>query len=141
MKQVLLGIAAVFPKIGFGKFTQLLRRYFLPAREITLSQDPLDPDVDWERAEPLVGEEHHAVCDLHAHPRQIAQVLLKIAIRKLLINPDVALGVNEIGVQAAAAELMQTALKDNFIVLEPVMRAEIDKRRHAGFSIEYEVKS
>src|SRR5213076_1049053 len=82
MKQVLLGIAAVFPKIGFGKFTQLLRRYFLPAREITLSQDPLDPDVDWERAEPLVSKEHHAGCDLHAHTRQLAQVLPKIADRK-----------------------------------------------------------
>src|SRR5213076_2267447 len=82
MKQVLLGIPAVFPKIGFGKFTQLLCRHFLPAREITLSQNPLDPDIDWECAEPLVGKEHDAVCDLCTHTRQLAQVLPKIAIRK-----------------------------------------------------------
>jgi hypothetical protein len=56
MKQVLLRIPAVFAKIGFGKFTQLLRRHFLPAREIMLSQNPFDPDVDWECAEPLVSK-------------------------------------------------------------------------------------
>jgi hypothetical protein len=82
MKQVLLRIPAVFPKIGFGEFTQLLRCHFLPAREIMLSQNPLDPDVDWKCAESVVGKEHHAVCDLQAHTRQLAQVLPKIAIRK-----------------------------------------------------------
>ena len=82
MKQVLLRIPTVFAKIGFRKFTQLLRRYFLPAREILLSQNALDPDVDWECAEPLVSKEHHAVCDLRAHTRQIAQVIPKTALRK-----------------------------------------------------------
>ena len=41
------------------------------------------------------------------------------------LNGDLPVQVNEIGVQAAAAELMQTALEDNLQVLEPVMAAEI----------------
>jgi elongation factor G len=35
------------------------------------------------------------------------------------------LQINDIGVQAAAAELMQTALKDNLNLLEPVMDTEV----------------
>ena len=50
---------------------------------------------------------------------------IRVTIRELLLNPDVAFQVNDIGVQAAAAELMQTALKDNLNLLEPVMDTEV----------------
>src|SRR5438876_5114713 len=81
-KQVLLRVSAVFAKIAFGEFPQLLRRHFLSTRQIMLSQNPLDPDVDRECAEPLVCKEHHAICNLRSHTGQLAQIFSKIAIRK-----------------------------------------------------------
>src|SRR5215471_11843172 len=82
MKQILLRVSPVFAKVRFGKFTQLLGRYFLSMRQVTLPQNPLDPDVDWERAEPLVRKKHHAICDLLAYAGQSTQFLSKIRIRK-----------------------------------------------------------
>jgi len=82
MKQVLLRITGVFAEIGFRKFTEPLCRDLLLAREITLSQNPLDPDVDWECVQPLVGKEHHAICDLGSHAGQRAYVISKLAIGK-----------------------------------------------------------
>jgi len=83
VKQILLRVAAVFAKIAFGKFTQLLCRHFPSTLQIMLSQNPLDPHIDRECAEPLVCKEHHAVCDLQAHARQLTQVLAKTVIREL----------------------------------------------------------
>ncbi len=82
VKQVLLRVSAVFAKIGFREFAQLLRRHFLSTRQIMLSQNSLDPDVDRECAEPLVCKEHHAICNLRSHTGQLAQIFSKIAIRK-----------------------------------------------------------
>ena len=73
MKQVLLRVTAVFAKIGFGKFTQPLRGYFFRPREVFLSQDALDPNIDGKRAQAFVGEEHHTISNLHANARQPAQ--------------------------------------------------------------------
>jgi hypothetical protein len=64
MKQVLLRVSAVFAEIGLGKFPQLFPSHFPSMREIALSQNPLDPHVDREGAEALVGKKHHAICDL-----------------------------------------------------------------------------
>jgi hypothetical protein len=72
MKQVLLRITAVFAEIGFGKFTQPLRGHFPSTRKVLLSQNPFDPDVDRECAEPLVTKEHHAICDLRSDAGQCA---------------------------------------------------------------------
>jgi hypothetical protein len=55
---------------------------FSRPREILFSQDPLDPNVDWERAQPLVGEEHHTISNLCAHARQLTQAHVKIGIRQ-----------------------------------------------------------
>ena len=82
MKQVLLRITAVFAKIAFGKFTQPLRGDLLLVREITLFQDPLDPDVDGECAQALVGKQHYAVGYLRSHAGQRAELFSKIEIRK-----------------------------------------------------------
>ena len=82
MKQVLLCIPAVFAEVRFGKFAQPLRCDLLLPREITLSQDPRDPDIDGECAEPLVAEKHHAICNLRSHARQGAQVFSKLGIGK-----------------------------------------------------------
>src|SRR5438067_7819913 len=61
MKQILLRIAAVFTEISLTKSAQLRRSHFSFPRKIFLPQDPLDPHVDRERAQPLVGEEHHTI--------------------------------------------------------------------------------
>src|SRR5213594_1653973 len=82
MKEVLLCITAVFAEIGFAEFTELPRRHFLSTRKIMLSQNPLDPDVDWECVQPLVGKEHHAICDLRPDAGQRAYVISKLAIGK-----------------------------------------------------------
>src|SRR5467141_2054923 len=82
MKQVLLRVSAVFAEIGLGKVPQLLRRHFLSMRKIALSQNPLDPHVDRECAEPLVGKKHHTICDLRPNAGQRAQFLPKTSNRK-----------------------------------------------------------
>ena len=82
MKQVLLRITGVFAEIGFAEFTELPRRHFLSTRKIMLSQNPLDPDVDWECAEPVVGKEHHAICDFRADARKVAKFFSKIDVGK-----------------------------------------------------------
>ena len=38
-----------------------------------LLQHALDPDIDRERAQPFVGEEHHAIRDLRADAGQLAE--------------------------------------------------------------------
>src|SRR5215469_4056720 len=82
MKQVLLRVTAVLAKMRLRKFAQLPGRDFLSARQITLSQNPLDPDVDWKCAEPLVCKEHHAICDLRSYARQSAQCISQPNVRK-----------------------------------------------------------
>jgi len=41
-------------------------------RKILFAQNPLDPDVDRERAQPLVGKEHHTISNLRAYAGQLA---------------------------------------------------------------------
>ena len=55
---------------------------FSRARKILFAQDPLDPDVDREGAQSLVGKEHHTISNLRAHARQLAQSRAKIDIRQ-----------------------------------------------------------
>src|SRR5439155_25038520 len=80
VKQILLRVYAVIAKVGFREFAQLPRRHFLSTRQIMLSQNSHDPDVDWECAEPLVCKEHHAICNLRPYTGQSAQIFSKIAI-------------------------------------------------------------
>src|SRR5437016_14296195 len=46
MKQILLCVAAMFTKIVLRKCAQLFRRDRFVSREILLSQNTLDPDID-----------------------------------------------------------------------------------------------
>src|SRR4051812_33097646 len=48
VKQILLGVAAVFAEIAVAKFPELPRCYLSFSREILLPQHALDPDVDWK---------------------------------------------------------------------------------------------
>jgi hypothetical protein len=82
MKQILLRVPAMFPKIGFGKFAQPPRCHFLSTPQITVPQNALDPDVDWECAKPLVCKEHHAICDLRSYARQSTELFSKAGIGK-----------------------------------------------------------
>lgn len=70
MKQILLGVSAVLAEVLRRELGQFLCRYFAPVPEIRLSQDALDPNIDWEGADALVGEEHYAICDLRTHAGQ-----------------------------------------------------------------------
>jgi hypothetical protein len=70
VKQVLLRVTAVFAKIGLGKLAQLqLGNFFLP-RKILLFQNSLDPNVNRECAEALIGKEHYTVSYLRSHAWQ-----------------------------------------------------------------------
>ena len=73
MKQVLLGITAMFAKVFLCERPQPCRVQFSRPRKILFPQNPLDPDVDRERAQALVGKEHHTISNLCAHARQLAK--------------------------------------------------------------------
>jgi|SRR5437868_13986919 len=72
MKQVLLRVTTLRAKIACRELSQCLRRHCRLCSEILFAQYPLDPDVNRKRTGPLVGEQHHAVCDLCPDTRQIA---------------------------------------------------------------------
>ena len=74
MKKILLRVAAVFAEIRFAKGAELRRCHVSFSRKIFLLQDALDPNIDRERAQPFVGEEHDAVRDLGADSRQLAKM-------------------------------------------------------------------
>jgi hypothetical protein len=72
VKQILLRVTTVLAKILVAKFAKLLRGHLSFPREILLSQDALNPNIDRKRPQPFVSEEHYAVGHLRAHARQLA---------------------------------------------------------------------
>src|SRR5215831_5185595 len=82
MKQILLRISAVFSEVRFRELPQPLRGHFLSTRKIMLPQYALDPDIDRERSQPLIGKKHHAICNLWPHALQCAEVFPKLGIRQ-----------------------------------------------------------
>src|SRR5881394_3949581 len=82
MKQILLCVAAMFAKIGLRKRAKLLRRNRFVSREILLSQNALDPDIDWKSAPTFVGKKHDTIRDLRAHAWQCTELFSKIGIGK-----------------------------------------------------------
>src|SRR5436190_22815725 len=67
MEEVLLSVATVGAEVFGGKPTQATRGHLAFAREIDLSKDALDPDVDGEGAKSSEAEEQCAVRDFFAH--------------------------------------------------------------------------
>ena len=53
---------------------------FSRPRKIAFAQNPLDPDVYRERAQPLVSKEHHTISNLRAYAWQLAQPRAKVDI-------------------------------------------------------------
>src|SRR6266487_4957650 len=82
MKQILLCVAAMFTKIVLRKCAELPCRDPFVSREILLSQNTLDPDIDRKGAQTFIGKEHHTIGDLRADTRKVAEVCAKIGIRK-----------------------------------------------------------
>src|SRR5438874_873349 len=82
MKQILLCVAAMFAEVSLCERLQPRRVQFSSSRKILFAQNPLDPDVDRKRAQPLVGKEHHTISNLRAYARQLAQPRAKIDIGK-----------------------------------------------------------
>src|SRR5881275_2743717 len=82
MKQILLCVAAMVAKIGLRKRAKLLRRDLFGSREILLSQNALDPDIDWKSAPTFVGKKHDTIRDLRAHAWQCTELFSKIGIGK-----------------------------------------------------------
>jgi hypothetical protein len=80
MKQILLRITAMVPEVSLCERSKARRVQFSRPREILFAQNPLDPDVDRERAQPLVGKEHHTISNLRAYAGQLAQSRAKIGI-------------------------------------------------------------
>jgi hypothetical protein len=70
MKQILLCVTPIFAKICLREFAKLQGRHPFLSRKILLLQGPLDPDVDWERAQTLKGEQHYTVGNLRSHAGQ-----------------------------------------------------------------------
>src|SRR5690349_6586373 len=64
MKEILLGITTVLAEVLLCERSQLRRVQFSGPWKVLFAQDPLDPDVNRKRAQPLVGEEHHAISNL-----------------------------------------------------------------------------
>jgi elongation factor G len=50
---------------------------------------------------------------------------VRTTVDKVVDNPEVAANVNDIAVQAAAADAVNKALRDNTALLEPIMRVEV----------------
>ena len=74
MKEILLRVAAVLAEVAVAKCAQPRGGDFARAGEVFLAQNALDPDIDRERAEAFVGEEHDAISDLGADAGQRAEV-------------------------------------------------------------------
>ena len=72
----------MFTKIVLRKCAQLLRRDLFVSREILLSQNTLDPDIDRKSTQTFVGKEHHTIGDLRADAPKFAELCAKIGIRK-----------------------------------------------------------
>jgi len=82
MKQVLLRVAAVRSEMTFREFPQLRLCDFSLSWKIFPSQHPLDPDVDGECAQPLVGKKHYATGDLRPDTGQTTEFLPKLGVGK-----------------------------------------------------------
>src|SRR5205807_85755 len=82
VKQILLCVTAMVAEVSLCERTKPRRVQFSRPRKIVFPQDTLDPDVDWECAQPLIGKEHHTISNLHAYARQLAQTPTKIDIRQ-----------------------------------------------------------
>src|SRR5215475_984489 len=82
MKQILLGISAVFAEITLGELAPPLRGHSLSTRKIMLSQHTLDPDIDRECSQPLIRKKHYAICNLRSHAWQRAQMFSELGIRQ-----------------------------------------------------------
>src|SRR5215475_2520122 len=61
MKQILLRVSAVFAEISVGELAQPVQGHSLSPRKIMLSQHTLDPDIDRECSQPLIGKKHYAI--------------------------------------------------------------------------------
>ena len=72
MEEVLLGVAAVFAEVCAGEIAEFSGGDLAPSLEVVLAQDALDPDVDGERPDSLVGEEQDAVGHFFADAREPA---------------------------------------------------------------------
>ena len=92
MKQILLCVTAMVPEVSLCERSKPRGVQFSRPREIAFAQNPLDPDVDRERAQPLVGKEHHTISNLRAHAGQRAQPRAKIDIgeRSQLLKIDIS---------------------------------------------------
>lgn len=80
MKQILLGVTAVFSEVLLCERLESGGVQFSRARKVAFSQDPLDPDIDGEGTQAFVSEEHHAISNLCAYPGQLAELRPKIDI-------------------------------------------------------------
>src|SRR5262245_46608265 len=81
MKQILLRISAVFAEITLGELAQPLLGHPLSPRKIMLPQHTLDPDIDRECLQPLIGKKHYAIGNLRPHAWQCAQLFSELGIR------------------------------------------------------------
>src|SRR5438105_11178571 len=72
MKQILLCVTAMVAKISLCERLEPGGVQSSRPRKILFAQNPLDPDVDRERAQPLVGKEHHTISNLRAYAGQLA---------------------------------------------------------------------
>src|SRR5262245_49659157 len=82
MKEILLGVTSMVSEVFLCERAKPGGVQSSRSRKILFPQDSLDPDIDRECAQALVGKEHHAISNLCAHARQLAQSRAKIDIRK-----------------------------------------------------------
>jgi hypothetical protein len=92
MKQILLCVTAMVPKVSLCERSKPSGVQFSRPGKIVFAQHPLNPDVDRERAQPLVGKEHYTISNLRAYARQLAQPRPKIDIgeRRQLLQIDIS---------------------------------------------------
>ena len=83
MKKILLRIAAVVSEIRLAKSAELLGGYFSSPGKIFLHEDALDPNIDREGAQPLVGKEHYAIGHFRADPWQLAKPNPEFLVRQV----------------------------------------------------------
>ena len=95
MKEILLCVTAMVPKVSLCERLEPRGVQSSRPRKILFAQNPLDPDVDRERAQPLVGKEHHTISNLRAHARQLAQPRAKIDIRKRGQLPKIDISIRD----------------------------------------------
>src|SRR6202011_3269351 len=83
VKQILLRVASVVAEIFGRKRAEPRRCRFSFPGEILFSQDTLDPNVDRECAEALIGKKHNAVGDLRSDTLECTEVRLQFCIFQL----------------------------------------------------------